>query len=144
MDVRLSAVSSRLGPLSPAAMSSLAFWAGFAYSRKERTSAAVAIPQRTIAPIAQPCQGRSSGRKIAVQTPRLMVPTRPITIAAVADHDHPVEVERRLWEVDRSHRDYKDPGHDKSPDERGRGQQVKGEDPVLEAHTVERTGRHTH
>ena len=57
VDVRFSAVSSSLGPASPDAISSLAFATGFAYSTKERSTAAAAIPQRTIAAIAQPCQG---------------------------------------------------------------------------------------
>jgi hypothetical protein len=84
VEVRFSAVSSALASDVPELMSAFAFSIGLAYSTNERSSAAVAIAQSTIAAITHPSQGWNSTRRIASQSPTMITPTRPTIVAPVA------------------------------------------------------------
>ena len=77
-------MSSALEPVWPEVTRALAFSTGFAYSTNERSSATVAMLQRTIAPITQPSHGWKSTRRMASQIPNVITPTRPTIVAPVA------------------------------------------------------------
>ena len=97
-------------------------------SRTRRTSAA---PPRSRSPRGRSPRspsrptGGSSGRRIASQIPRAIVPRRPTTIATVPTIATRLRLSVASGGVDRAQRDDDDPGHDNAADERGRRQQMK-------------------
>ena len=117
-------------------MSALAFSTGFAYSTNERSSATVAMLQRTIAAITQPSHGWKSTRRIASQIPKLIVPTRPTMVAPVATIATRLRLSVASGVSADAQRDDDDPGHHERADERRGEQQVNREDPVLEGHAL--------
>ena len=97
-----------------------AFSAGFAYSTKERSSATVAIAQRTIAAITQPSQTWKASCRIASQIPNPIAPTRPTTVVAVPTIATRLRLSVASGGVDRAERDDDDPGHHERAHERRR------------------------
>ena len=72
--------------------------------------------------------------QVAVQIPRLIVPSRPMIVPAGRDELHPVQAQRPSRRIRREQRHNHDPGHDQRPHEQRSHRHVKREDPILEGH----------
>ena len=83
VDERFNAANSALGPLSPAAISALAFSDRFRVLRERAHDQRGRDAQRTIAAITQPSHGGNATRRIASQIPKPNARPRPTTTAAV-------------------------------------------------------------